>query len=449
MKSNAKLKTNIYIFKEFLEGMTSIKEFDLKILNDSMNKDFKKYVKSPDTEAAMDAISYKDKNDNHIKSKYENNEIFNFFLKHIEVKDEQFILKDAYLQYIVHQASINIEKINERKNKHFSMILMNICSTFEIFLSNLTKFEILNVYKGDAFISKKTLDFKEINNIGSVEKIKEYLVEKYISDFQYKDSNKWIKKFLSIFSKNDSKMKDDDELMLLINKVSYIFLIRNLFVHNNGIVNEKFLSQLSSLNGFQNYEYNLKDKIYLNGEKIKEYLNDFITLGIKCMILNINKNEYFKNEKYKSSIISCIVNAIRDIPDMCILMFEEICKSDVKKIESLDIQNTEITSNLQSKFCIDAINLWLSYYFNQNNNFLDEQKQYYEFIHNKFYGCKHIKLLDSYISQDVTKMVKSSIDFIESNDDKNVKINYISSPIFDIIRDNEEFIEYVKSIRYN
>lgn len=159
--------------------------------------------------------------------------------------------------------------------------LMNLITYFETVISGLIK-EHLTI-QGD--FKNKSLTFEQITQFGSLDEAKEFLLEKEVHDLMYKGLDEWllyIKKNLKLSMGYLDPFKD---------QIVEIFQRRNLFTHNNGIVNNIYISRVSP-----NYR---KDSPV--GSKIeirKSYLEDSINL-IENMG-NLIILEYWKKKEPKN-----------------------------------------------------------------------------------------------------------------------------------------------------
>jgi len=132
-----------------------------------------------------------------------------------------------------------------------------MCSYGYIFLVSLLEFYISDIVKyifsenTNILKSEKKLNYEEILSYNTIEGLYEYMIERECESLGYK-SYEEIKKYFN------GKFKIDFTNLKGENEVNSIFEIRNILVHNRGIVNEKFLSKI------KDSKYKLGDKITLN-----------------------------------------------------------------------------------------------------------------------------------------------------------------------------------------
>ncbi|MNC14777.1 hypothetical protein D3C75_625650 [compost metagenome] len=134
---------------------------------------------------------------------------------------------------------------------------------FEMFVASIIKHRLVR-YPKAADIENKTLTFDDIRKLGSFENAEQYLIEQVIETLLRDKYLEWIN-----YIKTNMKLKLD-RISPLNDKVIEIIQRRNLFVHNEGIVNNIYLSNINS---------ELKSEVVL-GEKLKitpEYIDKSIS----------------------------------------------------------------------------------------------------------------------------------------------------------------------------
>lgn len=176
-----------------------------------------------------------------------------------------------------------------KKIKHKQLLyqtsLITISNSFEAIIFKLISYLTINDEKSK--ISDKTLTFQQIKDLGGLDEAREYLIEKYVEDIMRGSQINWLKYIGKSTDKkffNELIQKDEENFI-------EFFLRRNLIIHNNSIINNKYLSAIN---------VSEDDKKMLCGQEInvtKDYLSynfDIIfTIVIKASFYVLKKK--FRN----------------------------------------------------------------------------------------------------------------------------------------------------------
>lgn len=139
---------------------------------------------------------------------------------------------------ILHKQESNTDKDDEIFG--YKTVLYNLCSSIEHVFGNVLKDFYMNIDKSKRLddLTIKLKDLKEIDNVKDAE---EMLLERKIEDNFYNSFNSWYESInKEIKLKTMDKSFEFDEVKIFITEM---FLVRNLFVHNRGIINDKFKSK--------------------------------------------------------------------------------------------------------------------------------------------------------------------------------------------------------------
>ena len=119
----------------------------------------------------------------------------------------------------------------------FKSVLYNLCSSVENVFSKTLKDYYLNIDKSDE-INKQSISLSELKELGSVQDAEELLIEKKVEGIFYKSFSQWYEEIVEKLKLRELKKESliSDELK----HINDLFLIRNLYIHNEGIVNDKF-----------------------------------------------------------------------------------------------------------------------------------------------------------------------------------------------------------------
>lgn len=160
--------------------------------------------------------------------------------------------------------------------------LMNLVIYLESMISEIFRIHF-NEYP-DSIVNKKSLTFEEIKAIGSIEEASNYIVEKEIENKMYGTLNDWcefMKKHMKLDIYYLDHMKDE---------ITEIIARRNIFVHNQGIVNQMYLSKVADKyksNVSLNTELKV-DREYI--DRAIEVIEEFGILLIIEVLLSKNRN---------------------------------------------------------------------------------------------------------------------------------------------------------------
>lgn len=229
-------------------------------------------------------------------------------------------------------------------------VLYNLCSSIEHVFAKVLKDFYLYVDKSDRLdgLSIKLEDLKKIDKVKDAE---ELLIEKVIEKKFFDSFNTWYDKIEEEirFEKYIKKPYVKEELKQVKEFISEMFLIRNLYIHNRGIVNDKF-KNLTKLNQ--------------NVDKGRQYplTEDFVS---KCITNTRNLIYYFiyyysfSKYKNKHDIIERIFSNLNSI-------FLKHIKSDIPSVGTifnLISENDKIDNELKS---IAKINYYIFKYYNHD-----------------------------------------------------------------------------------
>jgi hypothetical protein len=119
----------------------------------------------------------------------------------------------------------------------FTSSLINLAVYFELLSTKLIQ-ERLQANPKAMNIEQKSLTISEIEEIGSFEEAKNYLIEQEVVNLMHNGFKNWLSYF-------EKRMKIDlDRLKEDIEQVNEIFCRRHLFVHNDGIVSNIYLTRV-------------------------------------------------------------------------------------------------------------------------------------------------------------------------------------------------------------
>lgn len=241
--------------------------------------------------------------------------------KKLVVKDEYKYNKDF------------IKGIDElyKKNKDikkreilYRSALMSLVVYFEGMVSDVFKFLINK--NPDSITNSKQLTFKEIKELGSMESAVEYLIEREIESITRGDYNDWCTQLKNKFKLN---LKNIDEHK---NTIIEIIKRRNLFVHNNGYVNNIYIK---SVDESLIKEIKKGDVLEVDINYIKEAIKILKKVGNDILIELLKKNDkksvfywdYYFNVGYNELLDGNYFNSTK--------IFEALCDDKNRKNEDI------------------------------------------------------------------------------------------------------------------
>ncbi|SME96981.1 hypothetical protein [Paenibacillus barengoltzii] len=174
--------------------------------------------------------------------------------------------KAKLVDSLFHEYKLRIKQINIL----YQSSVINLIIFFELLIANLIKIRIIN-HPESANIEQKSLTLAEIQSLGSLENAKMFLIEHEIEAIMRKSYTDWLEYFSRVV-----KCKFE-YLSSVQDSIIEIFQRRNIFVHNDGIVNNIYLSKIS--NKYKNL-YKVGDPIITDREYVENSINVIEFSGI-------------------------------------------------------------------------------------------------------------------------------------------------------------------------
>ncbi|MDD2229405.1 MAG: hypothetical protein PHY48_08340 [Candidatus Cloacimonetes bacterium] len=149
-------------------------------------------------------------------------------------------------------------------NTIYKSTFINLITTVEFYITKLFHAHY-NKYPEAAELSKKTLTYEELNDMGSIEAATKYLIDHKIDKILKDGTEAWIGEF-------ENKIKLELKYVKpVLYKVTELFQRRNLLVHNMGIIDARYWGKVDKC--FKE-RMNKGDTLSID----EEYLNDSINL---------------------------------------------------------------------------------------------------------------------------------------------------------------------------
>ncbi|MHA6481041.1 hypothetical protein ACX1C1_03855 [Paenibacillus sp. strain BS8-2] len=155
--------------------------------------------------------------------------------------------------------------------------LINLVVFFELLIANIIKYRLFK-YPDAANLKDKTLTIDEIRRLGNFENAEAYLIENEVEGIIRQKHQEWFAYF-----KKNLKTVNFDFMTRFEAELNEIIQRRNLFVHNEGIINNIYLSNVNSAltNGLKKGKYLKMNNSYLNQSiNVIEHIGLLISLEL-------------------------------------------------------------------------------------------------------------------------------------------------------------------------
>lgn len=163
--------------------------------------------------------------------------------------------------YLTELANIDrkISKYEEDELLYQSLVV-SLCSTLENYSSCILREFYFNYYGGD-LVDGKTISFRNMKDFETIDEVRSYLIDIELEEIFRGSFNDWLDKI----DKHIGLYGIFKELKELKNELNELFQRRNLYVHSDGIANQRYMQKT-----IEKYRKGVE-----NGKKIiitKEYL---------------------------------------------------------------------------------------------------------------------------------------------------------------------------------
>ncbi|VDG20044.1 hypothetical protein MUDAN_BIHEEGNE_01670 [Lactiplantibacillus mudanjiangensis] len=321
------------------------------------------------------------------------------------------------------------QQANEELQKQFTLLVINACSIFEIFIGDLLRFELSHVYQKQAYVAKRTLTFEQLLAAGSIDNMHAELVESLIRDRQYASVTAWLETYLEICTQTKVRhFKQIPVLQSYQEKIAQIFELRNIYVHNNGVATKKMV-RLDS-------EAMVGEAVIISEDKVLWVIDTIFNLGIDLYLLNVKKDKQCQAAIYRDKLNRLLINYLRVQPQSVRQIYDYLVICAIKAGD-------------YDECLIDMFNIWLSYYF---ANVIFEIEDYQEMIDviDRNFPTDDAKfcLWQALISQSESQIVVGAINFLSAFRSDAERLNNINLPVFDIIKTNPVFSNYIRKLKY-
>ncbi|EGQ3529091.1 TPA: hypothetical protein I1891_001783 [Staphylococcus pseudintermedius] len=339
--------------------------------------------------------------------------IYNSFLIKID-EDGDIEIKMTHPGLLKSLLSKDDEKDEFNEIFAYKTVLYNLCSSIENVFSSMLKDFYLKIDQSNR-MDKLNLTLKELKEIDNINDAEVMLLEKEIENKFYTSFNNWIESIENeVKFKNINKAKNIKEEKVFINE---LFLVRNLFIHNTGKINDKF-----------------KNKTFLhkNLDKDTEFPLDleFINKSINItrnFIFNYVYEYYFSkyNDKERISHYFDIMNSI-------LLKYLDSNLQAIPRIFE-GLSENELLNNMQKSIAL------VNYYINRYHNLNEDE---FTNLLSKLDFSAHE--LQFKMAEAILKNNKNAFELLNeflSTEDEDTVFNIYDWPLIKIARSNDDRVK--------
>lgn len=241
-----------------------------------------------------------------------------------KVIDNKIVYEYIWMPKELKEKYREVEMRERQADILYSGALMLLVTYFENLISGILKKDFVKHPERIA-LNEKSVSYKQLIDYGDIEGIKEYLIDQEVTNMMYGSLADWknffekkIKLSISFWGRNFNTMQE-------------IMARRNLFVHNNGIINTIYLNLIQNKTDTNR----LGDSIEINREYIDKAINILeyagVTLAIEAWLKEYgNNNDEIQNITgfiFEEYLIAERWNVARDLYEIC-LQCNKLCTAD-------------------------------------------------------------------------------------------------------------------------
>jgi len=372
-----------------------------------------------------------------------------FIMKNLtyDTTKKLFSSKNEYVRSLFGHYYAEQNRVELELQKQYSSLLVTACSMFEILIGSLLDFELINVYQQSAYVAKRKVSFERVLAAGSVQKLHTELVQEYIQQLQYASVLVWLNDYLKICTKEKVPIERQLQLKSIAKQVAEIFELRNIIVHNDGIVTQKY----QQLNG----KTTVGEQVSLNEKQFLSRLDQLLDLGIELFLLNLEKGKQYYQWQYRQWLNGLFVDYLRTQPLSAKRVYEFLVTKLFSETANLgfltmNADSTDYNWQLQMyEECITfMINRQLSIDFSGTQSATKQPEA--ELFLNSDFKTENTKfdIWRALKSGNDDTLAEAAIVFLNQMPNKQVRFNALSQPVFDRIRTLPNFDSYLKKLKY-
>lgn len=381
---------NLKFHDFYSKNQLDMEEVDNDYFNEDMNEFARRIVKKSKICGKLYEsleIDFDDKNDatlscsipgmlEYFLKKRENGETTNFF------KERELLLKTS---------------------------VMSLCTTFETFASSMMTEFFLDIDNSNYF-DKKTLSFKDLKFIGSIEDARKYLIDEELDNIFRKGFNEWF----DIIDNKFNITKEFTKERKIIEEINELYLRRNLFVHTDGVVGDIYLKKCDSqLVG----DLQKGDNISASPDYILEKIKKLERIAWLMYYKYSQAKYHNKVDQLFTKLNGTIVSNLRRENDVIPELLQ--CMINNKK-------------NDDEAIIVAKINYFLYYKINGR---LDEVSEELAKFNTNHYSNRYVMAKQIILGENCVEEVQSFIDAIDDDE----FFNSLEWPLFSIIKKEPEY----------
>ena len=203
----------------------------------------------------------------------------------------KFIQDDNLVRIMV--TTIDLKNEYERESEYIlTNSIVNLTTIIEQLISETIKFLIITNPKSVS-IEKKQVTFEKIQELGDIEAIQEYIINKKVSELMFEKNNKWFDFISNNFKIDFSKIED-----IYFFEVNELIQRRHIIIHNASTIDEKYINNISD---YKDEKIFIGQKIENSPKYVFDKLKNITIFSIKFLDVILNKYEE-KNVNFLYSI---------------------------------------------------------------------------------------------------------------------------------------------------
>lgn len=381
-----------------------------------------------------------------IKGEHDQTKI-DHFKKTIEIKGNKIFISDTTTRLIYQQFRQHEEKIEGERTQDLYLTLLSLASIFEVLVNKLLEYHLLYVEKGPGSLGEKQIKYSEIYNLESVD-IKKKFADSFIESIMYKSFDDWIEEFFKICCDKKYDISRDSYIIPLKKSISEMYQRRNIIIHNNGIVNQVYKTKVPDT------PYELGERIKITDEYLEELTLKVSIMGNYMITQHIKNKRMLKNRELYDSLETICLELLNNDRFAETRLITNILRKKVDfQEDDTWLSDIEIKRKAVSDF-IHRYNYWLSYYLEGLESI--PQRDIQKYI-NKNKGKEWFKQ-DEQIQLGISSLTDSRKEFASKairycrEMEQVGKVSLLRTlewPMFRLISDEENFIDYSNETKYN
>lgn len=350
----------------------------------------------------------------------------NFEISIDDKADFTVLVQKGSVRNLLLEEFSSIKKSTSHLEQLYTSSLITLANNFELLVSRIfTSYLELNPNGSSFNMKEKTISFENLTKIGSISDAKELLLEERVTSLMKESADSWFK-FLEKINDKIGKLKRQRLTVI------EFFQRRNIIVHNNGIVNTFYLSNVD-----ESLRKGIKKgtRLEVTYEYILDTLDQFLDIGLTIF--------WWVSQRICRGEIDEIIRIYGNIA-FDLLSNEKYVNS--RKVYDLLLDQKDKMSN--KDYLMYKINSWQTYKWNGEFEQVKDNIQAYDFTlaPSEFQMCRAILLDDN---AEALVQLKRRMAQLEQNETENSVIDaYLKWPLFKEFIGDENFNSYLHELGY-